>query len=99
MGGVANESLKSLKAAALNAQDAAFRYKFQTLGFREARKSSNSNTSDELTPELCHTSVADAGKGTEVQTEKEIIVRGKLSQARRSCSTLLQAKSTNMASK
>lgn len=79
MGGGANESLKSLKAAALNAQDAAFRYRYQTSGFQLARNSSKSNTSVELglSPiELCHTRVAGAGKATEVQTEKETAVPG-----------------------
>lgn len=87
MGGGANESLKSLKAAALNAQDAAFRYRFQTSGFQQARNSSKSNTSVELGPspiELCPTSVADAGKATEVQTEKETAVPRDLFQVCRS---------------
>ncbi len=87
MGGVANQSLKSLKAAALNAQDAAFRYQFQTSSFQEARSSSKINIYVESGPspiELCHTSVADAGKATEVQAEKQIVTSSEPTQVRRS---------------
>lgn len=80
MGSVVNRTLKSLNAAALSAQDAAFRYQFQTSGFQEARNSSKSNTSVESGPgpiALCHTSVADA---TEVQKKEEIIVPDELFQ-------------------
>lgn len=102
MGGVANEFLKSLKAAALNAQDAAFRYRFQTSNFQKARNSSKSNTSVELGPspiELYHSSVADASKATEVQTEKGTVVRDELFQVCRSYFTVFDVKRANRASK
>lgn len=77
MGGVAKESLKSLKEAALNAQDAAFRYQFQTSSFQEARGSSKIKTYVESGPspiELCHTSAPNAGKATEIQTEEGTVI-------------------------
>lgn len=85
MGDIANESLKSLKAAALNAQDAAFRYQFQTSSFQEGRSSSKINI-DGTGPrpiELCYTSVADAGKA-EVQAEEQTVISSKPTQVRRS---------------
>lgn len=87
MVGVASESLKSLKAAALNAQDAAFRYQFQTSSFQEARSSSKINTYVESGPspiELFHTRAADAGKATEVQAEEGTVIHSEPIQVCRS---------------
>lgn len=87
MGGVANPSLKSLKAAALNAQDAALRYQFQTSSFQEARNSSTINIDVESgsSPiELWHTSVADAGKGIEVRAGGQTVTSSEPIQVRRS---------------
>lgn len=85
MGGVANQSLKSLIAGALNAQDAAFRYEYQTSSLQEAKSSSKISTYVESGPspvELCHSSAADAGKATEVQAEEQIVSSSGLTQVR-----------------